>query len=199
MKHREQIVEIEHYNNYKNKIELIRSDSKQITASIPQGSVIGCFLFIVYINDLPNNINEPCVLFADDISILTSCENNTKINDKLNSILNSTINWMTEHNLEINFNKTKIISFHPRQKIPININYTFENNKLEVVDKFTLLGLNIDTHINWKSHIQKVRGKISKFSYALREIKKTTDLKTAVASYVLRMAQIRRHIMGQQH
>lgn len=183
LKHREQIVEIENYNNSKNEIELIRSDSKQITASIPQGSVIGCFLFLVYVNDLPNNINEPCVLFADDISVLTSCENNINLNDKLNSILDSTINWMTEHNLEINFNKTKIISFHPRQKIPININFSFKNNKLEVVDKFTLLGLNIDTQINWKSHIQKIRAKISKFSYALREIKKATDLKTALVTY----------------
>lgn len=183
LENREQLVEIEHYNHNNNEIELIRSVSKLITASIPQGSVIGCFLFLVYVNDLPNNINEPCVLFADDVSILTSCQDNTNINEKLNSVLNSTINWMTEHNLEINFNKTKLITFHPRQKIPININYSFNNIKLEVVNKSSLLGLDIDTNINWKSHIQKLKAKLSKFSYALREIKKTTDLKTALVTY----------------
>lgn len=183
LQHREQLVEIEYFNHRSNEIELFRSDNIPINASIPQGSVIGCFLFLVYINDLPNHINEPCVLFADDISILASCENNINLNSKLNSILNSTTSWMTQHNLEINFSKTKIITFHPRQKIPINIDYSFKNTKLEIVSKFTLLGLDIDREINWKSHINKLKAKLSKFSYALREIKKTTDLKTALVTY----------------
>ncbi|KAF9806627.1 hypothetical protein SFRURICE_012164 [Spodoptera frugiperda] len=55
--------------------------------------------------------------------------------------------------------------------------------ELETVNEFTLLGLTIDTNINWKSHILKLKSKISKFSYALYEIKKTTDLKTALTMY----------------
>lgn len=90
---------------------------------------------------------------------------------------------MSDHNLEINFNKTKLMTFHPRQKKQINIDFTFNQKKLETVNNFTLLGLTIDTHINWKTHIQTVKSKISKFSYALREIKKTTNLQTALATY----------------
>lgn len=137
----------------------------------------------IYINDLPNYINETSVLFADDISILTSCNNNQNLNQTLTSILDTTTYWMSEHNLEINFNKTKIIPFHPRQKTPININFEYKGSKLEIVNKFTLLGLDIDTHIDWKPHIQKIKTKLSKFTYALREIKKTTDLKTAIVTY----------------
>lgn len=183
LQHREQLVELEYFNQITNEIELFRSENISINASIPQGSVISGFLFLVYINDLPKHISEPCVLFADDVSILASCENNLNLNDKLNSILDSTNLWMTENNLEINFSKTKIMTFHPRQKAPININFSFKNDKLEIVNKFTLLGLDIDTHINWKSHIQKLKTKLSKFSYALREIKKTTDLNTALVTY----------------
>lgn len=183
LKNREQVVEIEHCNHKSKEIELIRSQSIPVKASIPQGSVIGCLLFLVYINNLPNYINESCVLFADDISILTSCDNNINLNQKLTSILDTTTHWMNEHNLEINFNKTKIITFHPRQKIPITINFDYNGSKLEAVNKFTLLGLDIDSHVDWKSHIQKIRTKLSKFSYALREIKKATDLKTAIVTY----------------
>ncbi|KAF9797335.1 hypothetical protein SFRURICE_006317, partial [Spodoptera frugiperda] len=90
---------------------------------------------------------------------------------------------MTQHNLEINFTKTKLITFHPRQKTQIHINFQYNQVELETVNEFTLLGLTIDTNINWKSHILKLKSKISKFSYALYEIKKTTDLKTALTMY----------------
>lgn len=66
LQNREQFVEIEYYNNKTNEINNIRSDSKIINASIPQGSILGCFLFLIYINDLPKIIEETCVLFADD-------------------------------------------------------------------------------------------------------------------------------------
>lgn len=183
LKNRKQLVEIEYFNHKNNEIEKIQSNSKAINASIPQGSVIGCLLFLLYINDLPKTIEEPCVLFADDISILVSCENNENIEETLNSILTKTCNWMNEHNLEINYSKTKLITFHPYQKTPLTLDFTFNNSKLETVNEFTLLGLVIDTHINWKSHIQKTHSKISKFSYALREIKKTTNLQTALTTY----------------
>lgn len=75
------------------------------------------------------------------------------------------------------------MTFHPHQKAPLAINFTYNNTKLEVVDTFTLLGINIDTHINWKPHIENIRSKLSKFAYALREIKKTTDIKTALVTY----------------
>lgn len=90
---------------------------------------------------------------------------------------------MTEHNLEINYSKTKLMTFHPYQKTRILLDFYFKNSKLETVNEFTLLGLVIDTHINWKSHILKTRSKLSKFSYALREIKKTTNIQTALTTY----------------
>lgn len=155
LKDRTQLVEIEYFDHKTNLITKVRSESKPVKASIPQGSVIGCLLFLIYINDLPKTINGPCVLFADDISLLTSCQTNDNINTKLNSLLSTAVNWMDNHNLEINFTKTKLITFHPHQKPTLKLNFTFNNIKIEQVNEFTLLGLSIDTHINWKSHIQK--------------------------------------------
>ena len=95
LENREHQVEVEFYNEHTKEIQHIRSDSKQINASIPQGSVIGCLLFIIYINDLPKIINESCVLFADDISVLTSCQNNNNLTETLTEILNKITTWMT--------------------------------------------------------------------------------------------------------
>lgn len=183
LKNREQFVEIEHTDPSTSLIKRIRSDGININASIPQGSVIGCLLFLIYINDLPKIMKEPCVLFADDISLLTSCQDNTIINFKLTNILNKVKDWMDDHNLQINYEKSKLITFHPYQKDPLEICFTFNGVKLKVVNEFPLLGITIDTNINWKPHIQKIRQKLSRFSYALQEIKKTTDLNTALVTY----------------
>lgn len=94
LKNREQYVEIEHFNHDNYSIENVRSDCKIINSSIPQGSVTGCLLFLIYINDLPKQIDEPCVLFADDISLLISSEKNENLDIKLNQILQSTDRWL---------------------------------------------------------------------------------------------------------
>lgn len=183
LKDREQYVEIDYFDHDLKQITHVRSDKKIINASIPQGSVIGCLLFIIYINDLPKIMDEPCILFADDISLLTTSHNVNDITEQLNLILNKTTKWLTEHNLEINYKKTKVMTFHPRQKAPISVNLTANGTQIEVVNNFSLLGLIIDTHITWKPHIKHIHSKISKFCYALREVKKTTDIQTALSTY----------------
>lgn len=180
---REQQVEIKHYNKKASQIQTIRSDRITTNASIPQGSVIGCLLFLIYINDLPKILNDHCTLFADDVSILTSCEDSTTINEKLLKIIEIVKNWLTIHNLKINITKTKLLTFHPYQKEPLKINLTYNGETLKQVTDSTLLGLTIDTNINWQSHVTNINSKISKFAYALREVKKSTDEKTALVTY----------------
>jgi hypothetical protein len=75
------------------------------------------------------------------------------------------------------------MTFQPYQKTPLDISFTYKNTQLEVVNDFTLLGLVIDKHVNWKAHIKSIRSKISSFAYALYETKKTTDIQTALALY----------------
>lgn len=180
---REQFVEIEYFDYQLKTISKIRSKRTAINGSIPQGSVLGCLLFLIYINDLADAIDHPCVMFADDVSILTSSQNSVGVNEKLRMIMTKTEKWMDEHNLQINFSKTNLLTFHPYQKAPIEINFNFNNVKIEQIKEHTLLGLIIDQNLNWKSHLNKLRNKISSFAYALNETKKTTDIKTAIATY----------------
>ncbi|KAF9814712.1 hypothetical protein SFRURICE_014807, partial [Spodoptera frugiperda] len=58
-----------------------------------------------------------------------------------------------------------------------------EIQHLQNVDTFNLLGINIDTHINWKTHIEHIKSKLSKFTYALFQIKCSTNVETALSAY----------------
>ncbi|KAI5637527.1 reverse transcriptase (RNA-dependent DNA polymerase) domain-containing protein [Phthorimaea operculella] len=183
LKNRRQIVEVESSDINTKEVKKVYSEFKTVNASIPQGSVIGCLLFIIYINELPKFIQEKCVLFADDLSILMTCENDDNIQQNIKKLLDEINNWMKNHNLDINYNKTKIITFHPHQKAPLNIDITYNSINLETVTNFTLLGLDIDTHVDWKAHTQRIRNKLARFTYALSEIKRTTDLQAALSTY----------------
>lgn len=91
---RQQIVEIEFFNKNNNLIERIRSQNNDLYGSIPQGSVIGCLLFLVYINDLPKIIDGPSILYADDISLLVSYKVGQNLNEKLNATLTKTVDMI---------------------------------------------------------------------------------------------------------
>jgi hypothetical protein len=156
---------------------------RPITCSIPQGSVAGCLLFLAYINDLPKIIDEKCVMFADDVSILLSSTSNTDCNKSLSEVAKTVSNWLDDHNLEINLSKTKIIQFKPTQKKALEMNLEINNKKIEEVDNFKLLGINIDSGINWKHHVQTLKTKLSSFIYALSILKVNTCLKTALSAY----------------
>jgi hypothetical protein len=153
LKDRQQYVEIEYFDSHTREIVNVRSDPKNINSSISQGSVVGCLLFLTYINDILKIMDEPCTLFAEDVSLLTSVDDDVNIRAKLDSIMTRTNNWLNNHHLKINLNKTKLITFHPYQKKPLKFQYSFNGKIIECVNEINLLGLNIDKHLNWKCHI----------------------------------------------
>ena len=156
LNNRQQCVEIEHYNNETQTLHSIKSKLLQLDHSIPQGSVLGCFLFLVYINDLPKIINNKSVLYADDISIVLSCNKTDDASMLVENILAPIDDWLKDHNLELNLSKTKLLQFKPRQKSALQTNIMFNNIPLETVDYNSLLGVNFDFHITWKQHIDKI-------------------------------------------
>jgi hypothetical protein len=183
LQNRQQCVQINWYNKNSGETKTLTSKMRQITCSIPQGSVTGCLLFLAYINDLPKIVNTKCVMFADDVSILISSGSSTECNDRLSEVSKTVCEWLKNHNLEINLNKTKIIQFKPTQKAALEMILQINNTIIEEVTEFKLLGITIDTSINWKYHIQSVKNKLSSFIYALSVLKVNTNQKTALSAY----------------
>ncbi|KAI5642242.1 reverse transcriptase (RNA-dependent DNA polymerase) domain-containing protein [Phthorimaea operculella] len=186
LKNRTQYVQIEHYNETTNTIEKIRSTSRELQGSIPQGSVLGCILFLIYINELPKNLNIKCTMFADDISLLFHFNANEKNNciSKINSTLKTVQEWLNNNHLQINSKKTKVIQFHPPQKQPLSLNNIhIDQNQVHEVKTHNLLGIHLDSNLNWKEHVSKTKTKLTRFTYALNTIRNNTNVEAALSAY----------------
>ena len=102
---------------------------KDIPCGVPQGSVLGPLLFIIYTNDLPNCLNVcKAILFADDTTIYCSSNNIQDLYIKANYELESLSEWFRSNKLSLNVSKTNFVIFN-HNKIDIPENLTMKNRK----------------------------------------------------------------------
>jgi hypothetical protein len=112
LSHQKQCVEINSMNQ-----GTYVSTTREIARGVPQGSILGPLLFLLYINVLPLNImGSKIVLFADDTNILVSGEDLNTLQYKLNNVMKELQTWFTLNNLVVNVEKTLAVSFHTMQK-----------------------------------------------------------------------------------
>jgi hypothetical protein len=90
-----------------------------VKQGMPQGSVLGPLLFIIYINELPMSVphDSKAILFADDTSVLVTDKDHTSFKQKMNSTLTSLDQWVTTNQLVLNITKTNIIKFTPKTTV----------------------------------------------------------------------------------
>ena len=144
--------------------EGIKSDFSNVTTGVPQGSILGPLLFIIYINDL-TYVSDlfKTIMYADDTTLYSTIDifgNRNICNDNINSELVKFTDWLKLNKLSLNTQKSKFMLFHmPQKKIFIR-NICLDNNSVEVTNSFNFLGIILDKHLNWNSHINKISGKI---------------------------------------
>ena len=147
------------------KLNNVFSDSRDVLSGIPQGSVLGPTLFVIYINDIPDALNSYIRIFADDTKIFRSIQS---INDSniLQDDITKLIEWNEKWQLKFNIEKCKVMHYG---KSNVNTSYQMFNTNLEAVSNEKDLGVTFDDELKFSSHI---RGIINKANSRLGIIKR---------------------------
>ena len=141
-----------------------------MTCSVPQGSVLGPLLFLLYVNDIRRSPTKLAFyLFADDTNLLYADKSLRTLEPVVNSESHKVNEWLTANKLTLNIKKSNFIIFHPHQKkIDYQVNLRiFDNDSetflpLEKKSNVKYLGVLIDSNLSWKYHIEHITSKIRK-------------------------------------
>ena len=151
------------------------SDTGHITSGVPQGSVLGPLLFIIYINDLPLHVTSQIDMFADDTTISASGKTHSEINSILQADLRNIEDWCLNNSMLPNAQKTKAMYITPssHQKFTTNVKDTIklQDQLIQFTTCEKLLGINVDNNLTWKTQVEQTIKKCNSLLYLLLRIK----------------------------
>ena len=151
------------------------SSSCSLTCGVPQGTILGPLLFLLYINDLPNCLSncEPR-MYADDTHLTYAGGDLESIQLCLNEDLTNVFNWLQANKLTLNMTKTEFMLIGSRQRLgTLTASPTIRMNSTQVsqVTSTKSLGVIIDDRLDWHSHIEKLTKKIASGIGCLKRVR----------------------------
>ena len=141
------------------------SEPGKLLCGVPQGSILGPLLFLIYINDMPQSVNCELLLYADDTCLIFQHSDIREIETQLNKNFSSICQWFVDNKLSIHFgeDKTKSILFSSKRKVrkasPLNIQY--KDIKIKQYSKVTYLGCILDETLSGESMATHVINKVN--------------------------------------
>ena len=161
----------------------VSSQRLPITCGVPQGSILGPLLFLIYINDMNLAVEHSTIYhFADDTNLLYSCKSFKELRKRVNKDLQLLYEWLCANRLSLNTGKTEFIVFRPsRNKTSYRLTLKLHHTKLFESSKIKYLGIIIDNKLNWKGHIAELSKKLSRavgLIYKIRHMCPTAVLRS---------------------
>ena len=152
---------------------------------MPQGSVLGPLLFLLYINDLPNVSKKlTFYLFADDTNIYFDSPDLFNLQKTVNKELRKIKRWLESNRLALNIDKTNFLLFHSSsKKITKFITIKIGRKKIKQENHVRFLGVLLDSILSWKTHIAELSKKLSRVIGLFYKIRHYAPLETLMLLY----------------
>ena len=157
-----------------------RSESCEVSSGVPQGSVLGPILFLVYINDLPDTVTSDVRLFADDCILYRKIKKDTDI-DILQQDLTALHQW--ESDWQMSFNAEKCNYMKIAGKVTTPHKYLLHGHQLEECTDSKYLGVNINNNLSWGQHCANIAAKGNRSLGMLRRNLRTTNINLKSVAY----------------
>lgn len=165
----------------------INSEFLETKTGVPQGSILGPLLFIIYMNDVSYASNLfNFILYADDTTLSTTLNVNSSIDDvteTINRELQKICVWLQVNELSLNVDKSKLMIFHHSNKKVNKPHLLMNDIPITQVSSFNFLGLTIDEKLSWNEHITKISTKISRVIGILNKLKHQLPLNVKITMY----------------
>ena len=173
----------------------VTSESLDLTAGVPQGSVLGPLLFNIVINDLFLSHGLTSVSYADDCTVIASSRDCDELVTKVNLQLNRIQTWLNANKMKLNVEKTKFMYFTNRKR-KSTASIKIKNTPIEECNYFKLLGVHIDNGLTFKKHIKALCNKLAFSGHILRRREYNLNLQQRRTIYNAYSASLLRYCVS---
>jgi len=163
------------------------SDEMNVSYGVPQGSVLGPLLFLIYVNDIAHVLPENNTrLFADDTNIFITGDNIITLKQRSQFALQSLYKWFCDNQLSLNISKTCFTLFSKKLSTS-DLKISLNNVNVPCVDHTKYLGVYLDKDLSFKKHTEYVKGKLTKMTglfYYMSDFLHPADILRIYFAYV---------------
>lgn len=160
------------------------SDEDIIQRGVPQGSVLGPLLFLIFVNDIGLGINHSDVcLFADDTSLTVVEKSRESMEMQLFVEANSLLEWFAMNRLQVNATKTALLDFSISKQKEVGVSCLVDSYEVHSVNNVNFLGLKLDKNLNYHDHINKVSKSVCTGIFILRRLSHLLDVSLLISVY----------------